>query len=821
MEPLFTDVILPLPLPQLFTYEVTDEWRQQAATGKRVLVQFGSQKIYAGLVYRLHQNKPKGYVAKKIISVLDDLPVVTAKQFELWEWISEYYLCNLGDVMQAALPAAFKLSSETKIILNPNETDGEIQLTDDEFLVTEALHSVKSLSLKEISKILDRKYVFPVVKSLLRKNVVLSVEDVKADYKIPLIAFVSRSAETQDETFLKKQFELLEKKAPRQLDILMQLMVMEESFENKKVPQKELLKKSNGTLVALQQLAKKNLVSITREKETEIKAFAAADFYVLNAGQLEALAAIKKSFEEKTVTLLHGVTSSGKTELYIRLIDECLQAGKQAIYLLPEIALTTQIISRLTKHFGNRLLVYHSRFTDNERAAVWTKLIEAHHLQTEPVVIIGARSSVFLPFYNPGLIIVDEEHETSFKQFDPAPRYHARDTAVLLASLHKANTLLGSATPSIESYYNAQNGKYGWVELYARHADIAPPEIKLVNIKELTVRKQMKSHFSPLLLMRIEQELAKKKQIILFQNRRGFAPIIQCNHCQWIPHCINCDVALTYYKKADILRCHYCGYSTHVPGKCSACGDHDLRQHGFGTEKIEDELQLFFPDKKIARLDLDATRGKHAYKEIIQRFENRETDMLVGTQMITKGLDFDNVSLVGILNADSLINFPDFRAFERSFQMLMQVSGRAGRKNEQGSVIIQTYNPAHSVLEFVVNNDYKGFIAMEMAERKKFRYPPYYRLTEMTLRAKDEEQVNQSAKLLVHTLKAQFGNAVLGPVTPFIARIKNYYLRTLLLKTEKSIPSASIRRGIKKAFDAYRSDIISKNVYVHVDVDPV
>lgn len=819
MSQSFIEVIVPVPLPRLFTYSVGEEWMHQVGIGKRVLVPFGNQKIYAAVINNINAVAPEGYVAKAIISVLDDVPVVTEKQLALWQWIQKYYLCNLGDVMHAALPAALKLNSETKIVLNPEAELPNIVLTDDEFLVMEALHSVKSLTLKEISKILDRKYVFPVVKSLMRKNITLSVEDVKEDFKIPLVHYVKLSAATADADFLKKEFDKLEKKAPKQLDVMMQQMMLSPHFPDGKVPQRELLKKSGGNTTTLQQLVKKNLLIITLEKEIGHRTDSKTDFYVLNAAQQDALNQIQEGFTSKKVGLLHGVTSSGKTEIYIRLIDDCLKKGKQALYLLPEIALTTQMIHRLEKHFGKSLLVYHSRFNDNERATTWTKLIEASSNE-EPFLVLGARSAVFLPFSNLGLVIVDEEHEPSYKQFDPAPRYHARDTAIVLASLYDADVLLGSATPSIESYYNARRGKYFLTELFARHADIAPPLIQLVNIKELTLRRQMKSHFSPLLIQSMEAELNKGKQIILFQNRRGYAPVIQCHHCNWIPHCNNCDVALTYYKRADILRCHYCGYTAQIPLKCPSCGETDLRQHGFGTEKIEDELQIFFPEKKIARLDLDSTRGKHSYKEIIYRFETRETDILVGTQMVTKGLDFDNVSLVGILNADSLINFPDFRAYERSFQMLQQVSGRAGRKNEQGKVIIQSYNPSHTILQFVVNNDYKAFIDFELAERQKFHYPPYYRLTEITLKGKQPDRTDEAAKILSMELKKYFPDTM-GPVSPVVSRIKNYYLRTIMVKNSKKISASETRAAMLAAFEKYRLHEKSKNILVHIDVDPV
>lgn len=816
----YIKVVVPLPLPNLFTYSVPDTLISQIEIGKRVLIQFGSQKIYAAIVIETAVDKSNDYEVKPIISIIDEMPVVTEKQIAMWHWVHSYYLCFWGDVMQAALPAELRLSSETKIVLNTEKESGSEYLTDDEFLILEALHSVKELSLKEISRILDRKHVFPVVKTLLQKKLVLSVENIGEDFKIPMANFIRRTEQTNDQDFLKRQFDLLEKKAPRQLDVLMQLLLLEKNYSEGKVPQKVLLHKSGVTAAVLKQLLKKGLIEILTERATGTKSFFNKDFFELSVEQSTALKEINNSFTEKPVTLLHGVTSSGKTELYIRLIDDCLKKGRQALYLLPEIALTTQIITRLEKHFGNKLMVYHSRFSDNERASVYTRMIENGMTSSEPFVVIGARSSVFLPFHKLGLVIVDEEHEASYKQFDPSPRYHARDTAIVLAKLFAANVLLGSATPSIETYHNAITGKYGLVELFARHADIAPPQIQLVNIKELTFKRQMKSHFSPALINAIKEELDRGKQIILFQNRRGFAPILQCHQCNWVPHCQHCDVALTYYKKADLLRCHYCGFTQQPPSKCKSCGETDIRQYGFGTEKIEDELQIFFPEHNIARLDLDSTRGKHAYSEIISRFETGETDILVGTQMVTKGLDFDNVSLVGILNADNLINFPDFRAYERSFQMLMQVSGRAGRKKEQGKVIIQSYNPGHSLLDFVVKNDYKSFIDYELSERKKFNYPPFSRLLEITVKGRDESRTAQAANFLTSELKKQIPS-ILGPVTPPVSRIKNFYIRTILIKFQRQVKLSEARQRMLSAIDRYKINPVSKNILLQIDVDPI
>jgi primosomal protein N' (replication factor Y) len=543
----------------------------------------------------------------------------------------------------------------------------------------------------------------------------------------------------------------------------------------------------------------------------------------LNSDQQAALISIQEKFIHHKVVLLHGVTSSGKTEIYIHLIDEQIKQGKQVLYLLPEIALTTQIISRLKKHYGNNLLIYHSRFNERERAEVWNKMILFQQYPDEKKyqVIIGARSAVFLPFSNLGVIIVDEEHDSSYKQMDPAPRYNARDTAVILANIQNSKTILGSATPAIESFYNAQLEKFGLVSLTKRFSDLQLPQIEVVNLKEATKRKQMKSYFSEVLLNEMQNALINHEQIILFQNRRGFSQMIECMNCRWIPHCINCDVTLTFHKKGNQLRCHYCGYAISPPSKCPACGDYDLRMRGFGTERIEDDIAIYFPDKKIARLDLDSTRSRNSYQQVITDFENRETDILVGTQMVTKGLDFDNVSLVGILNADNLMNFPNFRSHERSFQLMAQVSGRAGRKFKRGKVIVQTYNPSNPIINFVVENDYSGFYNYEMNERNKFKYPPYYRLTEIRVKHRDEKIVEKTAGAFAKELKDVFGKRLLGPVTPVISRVKNYYLRTLMLKIERDLSVKKIKKMLGTAMDHFKANPENRSLIIQVDVDPM
>lgn len=828
--PLYAEVVLPLYLPQLYTYIIPEDLVQDVAVGKRVLVQLGKHKIYSAVVYKLTSVAPQFTELKEIQAVLDEFAVITPLQFKLWEWMAEYYMCTLGEIMTAALPSALKLHSETTIELNAELNDNFLYLSEQEYAIVELLQSKKSLTLKEIAKLIDRKNAFPVVKSLLGKNLVLIKEEVVVKFKPRMINFVRKTEQAHDDSFMQSQFDEMGKRAPKQVELLMHFLKLEQTVGENRVTQTDLLKVSQSTTPVLQQLLKKNILQVVKEKE---------EFYfdpkkilpkqVLSKSQQQSYEEIKTLFTEKDVVLLHGVTSSGKTEIYIHLIEEALQSGKQVLYLVPEIALTTQIITRLQKFFGSNLLVYHSRFNDTERATTYTNLIEVNQLKNpnsetgKPVngkLIIGARSAVFLPFTNLGLVIVDEEHDSSYKQYDPAPRYHARDTAVVLAKNHGAKVLLGSATPSLESYYNAKSGKFGLVELITRHADTELPEIKIVNVKERMIRKQMKSHFAPEVLEAAKLELDNKKQVIFFQNRRGFAPIIECNNCRWIPHCQNCDVALTYYKKADLLKCHYCGFTTQSPSQCKACGDHDLRQRGFGTEKVEDELQIFFPDKKIARLDLDSTRARHAYREIISGFERGDTDILVGTQMVTKGLDFQNVTFVAILNADSLINFPDFRSYERSFQMLLQVSGRAGRKKQRGQVIIQTWNPAHSIFPFVLSHDYKGFYAYEIDERKRFSYPPFFRLVQLELKLRDEKKLEQTTKALVVELKKNFGKRVLGPVTPYVGRVKNYFLRNVLIKLEKELPVQKAKKLMTGALDKFKLEVDNRQLIISIDVDP-
>ena len=826
---LFVDVLLPLPVPGVFTYRVPYDLNQDVSIGKRAVVQFGRSKIYSGLIHNVHNKPPKNHVPKYIFSVLDAFPVVNASQFDFWKWISEYYMSTPGEVMNVALPSALKLASESKIILNP-AFDGDLTtLNEKEYLIAEALEIQNELSLSEVSNIIEQQKMIPLIKNLLEKGVILTKEELYESYKPKSETFVYLADEYKDESKLKEVFNDLEKRAYKQLELLMAFIQITKFPDEKgiKVTRNELLKRASAAAAQLNALVKKG-VFITSVEEIsrlpDVDALQNASDITLSEEQDIALTQIKEGLKDKDVALLHGVTSSGKTEIYIKLIEEVISSGKQVLYLLPEIALTTQIIVRLRKYFGDKIGIYHSRYSDNERLEIWNNVLnntkQKGESKSKYQVILGPRSALFLPYKDLGLVIVDEEHDSSYKQYDPAPRYHARDSAIYLAKLHNAKTLLGSATPSLESYFNAQSGKYKLVELNTRYGDIALPEVIIVDIKEELRKKKMKSYFSEKLLNTMQHALNNDEQVILFQNRRGFSPRLECETCNWTPECKNCDVTLVYHKNFNKMRCHYCGYSTRVPEKCPDCGDTKILMKGFGTEKIEDELPVFFPDARIVRMDLDTTRSKNAYQNIISDFEERKINILVGTQMITKGLDFDNVGIVGVLNADNMINFPDFRSFERSFQILAQVSGRAGRK-KKGKVIIQTYKPQHLVITNVINNNYAGMYLSQIGERQKFKYPPYYRLILLKLKHKDPNVLNQGASELADQLKDKFRKRVLGPEYPLVSRIKNLYIKHVLIKIEKTLSISRFKEVIHDEIEVFKNNSDVKQIKIQIDVDPV
>ena len=815
----FINVILPIPLEKSFTYSITEEEAVLLKPGMRVAVPFGKSKIYTGLVQSIHNNPPEVYEAKEIHELLDEYPIVNETQLKHWEWIASYYMCTLGEVVRSALPSAFLLESETLVLRNTEYEIDENELLDDEFLVFEALQHQAILKVQEVSSIIDRKNVLPILQRLLEKKVIVLKEEVYDQYKPKLVRYVKLGAEhTSDE----KLEELLNSltRAPKQSQVVLSLFQLQGKSQNP-IKVSELEKSSNSSKAVIKSLVDKGILEEYFIKTDRVNYDGDpdnSDTKDLNEYQEIALLDIKTSFKANKVTLLKGVTSSGKTEVYVKLIEECLEKGLQALYLLPEIALTTQLIGRLQEYFGEKIAIYHSKYNVQERVEVWQNVLQA---KPKAQLVIGARSAMYLPFSKLGLVIVDEEHESSFKQFDPAPRYHARDAAIVLGHLHKASILLGSATPSVESYYNVQTGKYGYAEITRRYGNVLMPEMELVDIKEASRKRKMKGHFSERLFMEIEETLKEGAQIILFQNRRGFAPLMECLTCGHTPQCPNCDVSLTYHQYRNQLRCHYCGHHTALPEICFACGSPDLDTKGFGTEQIEKEVSALFPEAKVGRMDLDTTRGKHGYEKIITAFEQHELDILVGTQMITKGLDFRNVNLVGVMNADSLLNFPDYRAHERTYQLLTQVSGRAGRTKKRGRVIIQTYNPYHQILKQVTTSDYEGMYTEQLYEREQFKYPPVNRIIKVTFKHKNYNVLNEAADWFAGALRTNFGGTVLGPEYPPVARIRNQYLKHIVIKVQKVHSLAQTKANIRRIEKSFKAVAMYRSVRVIYNVDHI
>ena len=818
----FVDVILPLPLQASFTYALPPEMDGQVQIGCRVVVSFGRKKFYTGIVRNVHYLKPQEYEVKEVSAVLDEHPILLPLQFRFWEWLADYYLCTQGDVYKAALPSGLKLESETVVEYNPDFEATE-PLSEREQKVLDLLAVEPEQTVTRLEKESGLKNILAVVKSLLEKDALFVKEELKRTYKPKTETRVRLTEAACNERRLHFFFDELQRRAPKQLDLLMKYIELSGCLggrEVKEVSKAELLKRSGATPAVFSGLVDKGVFEVYQQEVGRLETVSQAVMSLneLNIHQQRAFDEIRVSFRKKNVCLLHGVTSSGKTEIYIHLIDEAIRQGKQVLYLLPEIALTTQITERLKRVFGSRLGIYHSKFPDAERVEVWQK-----QLSHEPYdIILGVRSSLFLPFQRLGLVIVDEEHENTYKQQDPAPRYHARNAAIILASMCGAKTLLGTATPSVESWYNATaGGKYALVELKERYKEIQLPEIIPVDIKELQRKKRMNGPFSPLLLQYVREALEQKEQVILFQNRRGFAPMIECHTCGWVPKCKNCDVSLTYHKGLNQLTCHYCGYTQPVPRQCPACEGVDLRNRGFGTEKIEDDVKAIFPEARVARMDLDTTRTRTAYERIIHDFQQGRTDILIGTQMVSKGLDFDHVSVVGILNADSMMNYPDFRAYERAFQLMAQVAGRAGRKNKRGRVVLQTKSIDHPIIPQVMHNDFEGMVAGQLAERQLFRYPPYYRLVYVYLKHRNEQLLDVMAQTMAAKLRAVFGARVLGPDKPPVARIQTLFIRKIVLKIETNAPMARARQLLVQVQQEMVAEDRFKSLIVYYDVDPM
>ena len=811
----YVQVVLPLALPKPFTYAVPEEWVGEVAFGKRVEVQFGKSKRYSGLIVELGNEPPERHRPKPIVSVIDEAPIITPRQWQLWQWMADYYLCTVGEVMNAALPANLKLASETVLTLSPLFGDDFSDLNDQEYLIAEALTIQEEITIDDVRGILQRKSVYPLIRRMLDKRILYLKEDIKQKYKPKTVSCV-RLCEpylSQPE-LLQEAFEQVSR-ATRQTEALMAYVQVSRDLEF--VRRQDIYAKANVDSSVLKAMEKKGIFELYEREVSRLGSYEeeTIEAHQLSEQQVAALEEIKAAFAEQQPALLQGVTGSGKTRVYIELMQEAIAQSVQVLYLLPEIALTTQIISRLEKVFGDEIAVYHSRLNNNERVELWNRILNG-----QPAVL-GARSALFLPFQKLGLIVVDEEHDNSFKQYEPNPRYNARDAAVYLAHLHHCPILLGTATPSLESSFNAKTGKYQLVSMPERFGGLQMPEIVLVDAKKELKERKLQSHFTSVLIAELKAALERGEQAILFQNRRGFSPVYRCVTCGWHAECINCDVSLTYHKFQNNLRCHYCGYQINLPPACPACGEKRLTLKGFGTEKIEDELKIYLPDAQIARMDLDTVRGKHAYARLLNEFEEGRIDVLVGTQMVTKGLDFEKVGVVGVLSADQLLQFPDFRATERAFQLMMQVSGRAGRKHKRGKVVIQAFNTDHPVLREVLAGDYAGFFTREMAERQRFRYPPYVRLIRITLKHRKPAKVNEGAQLYEKALKKSMGDWVMGPAMPYVGRVRSYYLLDFLVKIPRSAKKLRFaKRSIEAATEQLREARGLSGVRVSIDVDP-
>jgi len=823
MPKLFAQVILPLSLHDLYTYSVPESLQTQIKTGQRVIVQFGKKRLYTALVYSISNSVPEDLEFKEILQILDKDPIVLSKNFELWKWIAQYYCCRLGDVFRAALPTGLKLESKSRIFITVS--DANANLTENENLIIQQIQQNISL-LAELQKNLGSDFSYSALKSLQAKNLVYVEEKVNTKYKPKTEIFVQFHKEIKTEGILKNRIESLTR-AKKQLALLTHFCVKTHAFEPNQIQhisKKELLEGTNFSSAVVKELVKKKIFTLFQEQVSRInqEEVDQVSINMLNQYQAEALRQIKTTFESKQVALIHGITASGKTEIYIHLIEETINSGKQALYLVPEIALTTQIIKRLKNVFGKKVGIYHSKLNSQERVEIWEKVLQFKENPGKGYqVVLGARSAVFLPFSNLGLMIVDEEHENSFKQFDPAPRYNARDMAVIMGFQNNAKVLLGSATPSYESYHNALKGKYGLVNLLKRHHDVESPEIVVADVKRAYKRKQMRSILSPELYELIQNALEKNEQVILFQNRRGYSPFVECFTCGWIPKCRNCDVSLTYHKYKKRLSCHYCGFNQLLHNSCDDCGSSEVKTRGFGTEKIEVELKSLFRNARIARMDLDTTQSKHAFEKIVSNLENQKTDILIGTQMVTKGLDFEHVSVVGILNADNLINFPDFRSHERAYQLISQVSGRAGRKHGNGKVVVQTSQPEHPLIKMIQNQDYNLALKSQLEERQLFKYPPFYRLIKIVVKHKNVDTVNRASNQLGTELRKNTSLIVLGPEFPLISRIQLWHHKEIWLKINRKHNLDLIKSSINQSIETVKHFPSNSSCVINIDVDPM
>ena len=817
---LFAEVILPLPLYSTFTYSVPDSLKN-LSIGCRVLVPFGRKKFYTAIVAMIHGIKPEGYEVKEIISMLDEYPIVKHPQLKLWDWISKYYLCSTGDVYKAAVPSGLKVESETFVGADSDFEETEsCELNEREKIILDLVASRNRVQLTELANATGFRNIEAIVSRMIEKGAVYVAERVVDNYRPLTETCVALNLERGDNDGLHHFFDLAARSKKQEALLLAFLDISHwlRKGDITEVTKKNLLERAQASQAVLTGAVNKGIFKIYKKEVNRFAnlGFANDELPKLSEEQSRAKSEILEAFKSHAVTLLHGVTSSGKTSIYMHLIDEVLKMGRQALYLVPEIALTTQLTQRLQRVFGDKLLIYHSKFSDNERVDIWKRLLRSN----EPCVVIGVRSAVFLPYSALGLVIVDEEHDTSYKQQDPAPRYNGRNVAIVLAQMHGAKTLLGSATPAIESYYNASQGKYGLVSLLSRYENIKLPQVEIVDTREARKKKEMNGTFSGRLIALCRESIKAGEQAILFQNRRGYAPMVSCKQCGWVPKCENCDVSLTYHKYQHTLSCHYCGFTITLPDLCPACKQPSIEVFGYGTERIEDDIDAIFPDTKILRMDLDTTRNKNGYEKIIDEFSSRKADILVGTQMVTKGLDFDGVSTVGILNADSMINFPDFRSHERAFNMMEQVAGRAGRKNKQGRVVIQTSEPENPVIRFVRNHDYTGFFNEEIADRERFKYPPFTKIITIYMKHRDDNVLTEMSVRYSNMLRQVFAHRVLGPEAPMIARVQNLHIRQIVLKMENEASMSKVKNILRTIYEnMLKVDSRMKSTILYYDVD--
>ena len=816
MSEIYINVILPLAIPLETTYKVSEELASNIQIGIRVEVPL-RRKLYAGLVHTILDEAPAGMTGiKEVISILDFEPIVDAKQLKVWNWMASYYCCTIGEVMNMVLPSGLKLNSETILQATDNYLHHIDALPDKEFLIAEAVSIQKDLSIDKVQEIIQQKTVYPHIRSLIDKGIIQIEEELIAKYKVKTSDFISFDDGLKTQEGFEQAIAACSR-SQKQSDVLLALENMISESSEEWIDKKTLYEITGTNQSVIKALEKKGFINIERREVSRLKSYTGDQIKPspLSPDQEVAVKEIRDIFTERDHVLLYGITGSGKTRIYIELIIEQLQQGKQILYLVPEIALTTQLIQRLQKVFGDQIGLYHSRMNNNDRVELY------HMAKGSKAIFMGARSSLFLPYKDLGLIIIDEEHDPSYKQNDPAPRYNARDTAIYLSKTYGAKVLLGSATPSLETYLNALNGKFGLVKLLKRHGDAVLPEIEIVDLRKSYEAGEVRANFSKELMDGITAALANGEQVLLFQNRRGYAPTLRCNKCGWNADCPNCDLTLTVHQYFQEIRCHYCSHRENLPSSCPDCGNHKLSKLGFGTEKIEDELQSMLPAANIARMDYDTTKTKSSYERILSDFELKKIDVLVGTQMITKGLDFENISLVGILNADKSLFFPDFRASERAFQLFTQVAGRAGRRKKQGKVILQTFSPGHDVITETVTNNITKFYKRELHERNAFVYPPYYRLISLTLKHKTPVTVRETAKVLATLLKRKLGKRVLGPTQPGVARLRGMFIEQIMIKMERDGTAIKkIKEILHFCLQEIKQDKTMKSVRVIIDVDP-